>query len=112
MKNTPNKFERMDFYWGGECFFRLIEAITIHSILDIQDNEYKNISSVSDDQFSGGVDFNDSFAMRVLKTPKYRPLGIILIIKIYHHYSNLILPPNSDSRCFKFGKLSTSFFYK
>ena len=74
IKTTPNKFGRMCSYWGGESFVRLLEAITMHPIFVIQDSKYQNISSVSDDQFSVGVCYNDSVAMRVLKTPKFRPL--------------------------------------
>ena len=64
MKTTPNKFGLIGSYWGGESFFRLLEAITMHRIFVIQDSKYQNIISVSDDQFSVGVDYNDSVAVK------------------------------------------------
>ena len=90
----------------------MLEAITMHHIFFIQDNEHQPISSVSSDMFGDGVYFDDSVAMRVLKRPNFRPLELFLVRKCENHYSNLILPYNRDSRCFNVGEKLPALLYK
>ena len=80
----------------------------MHRIIVIEYNVHQCITLVSGTNIICYTECSDgdiSITMRVLKTCNLRPLGIILIkIKINHHYFNLKLPQNSDSRKFKVGE--------